>query len=165
MQWFKHDNAFRRTASIQHIQSELGEAGYARAVKLMEVFCSACPRKPFVARIEIKPPFTWRWLALELGCPEEEVVRTIEVFEKATLIEIPEKVQVQPRSGKQAEILRPAVITCSGLMEKQNGTICRTATRSGWKKKMPRCPKMAYSWPPLARRETIRERARRKSPD
>jgi hypothetical protein len=119
MLWFKHDNHYRSTAAIRHIESVLGEAGYARALKLLEIFCECCPRKPFVARIEIKPPYTWRWMAQELGCGTEvEAIRTIELFEDALLIQIPEKVIVQPRKKGQDEIRRPAVIECAGLMEK-----------------------------------------------
>jgi hypothetical protein len=117
MQWFKHQKDFRRTASIQYIESQLGEVGYARALKLIEIFCVACPRKPFVPRIEIKPPFDWHWLSLEMGCPETEVLRTIEVLATARFIEIPEKVIIQPRARGKEQITRPGVITCNAMLE------------------------------------------------
>jgi hypothetical protein len=120
MQWFKHNNDFRTSAAIRYIEAELGEAGYARAAKLLEIFCQTCPKKPFNPRIDLtKLPYNWRWLALEMGCPNEaEAVRTIDVFEKAMLIQIPEKVVIQPRKKGQDEILGAAVITCDALMEK-----------------------------------------------
>jgi len=118
MQWFKHSKNFRSTAAMRYIEAALGEAGYARALKLLEIFCETCPRKPFTPRIEIKPPFTWRWLALEMGCTEDEAVRTIEILGEANFIEIPEKVIIQ-RSGKgKPEIRRPSVITCDAMLEK-----------------------------------------------
>jgi hypothetical protein len=92
MQWFKHSKDFRNSPEIQFIESQLGEAGYARACKFLEIIATiAGKKKPFKPIITLDPPYTWRWLALSLGCVDtkdglpdiEGAVKTIELFEMA----------------------------------------------------------------------------------
>jgi hypothetical protein len=110
MQWFKHSKGFRNTAAIKYIEGELGDSGYARACKLLEVISEINTKKPFDPRLIIEPPYTYRWLAIELGCMDEdqagnrfpdeaETVKTLWVFERAGLIQILE--------GRQFFLRRP----------------------------------------------------------
>jgi hypothetical protein len=122
MQWFKHSKDFRNSAEIKFLEGELGEAGYARFCKLLEVIATvAGKKKPFKPQIRMESPYTWQWMAMELGVmaeteyygtvpDEREAARTIGLFEKAGLVSIEETAEYVRKSavpGKQEVEVRP----------------------------------------------------------
>jgi hypothetical protein len=89
MRWFKHGSNFRSSPAMFHIQRELGDSGFARAVKLIEIMTEKSGSGVnFNPRLELFAPTDEKWLAFELGCPLEELNETLEIFEQATFIEL-----------------------------------------------------------------------------
>src|SRR5258708_3154072 len=135
MQWFKHLKDFRNSAEIKYIEDELGDSGYARACKLLEIIATvAGKKKPFEARLVIEPPYTYRWLALELRCfympddnggndkvpCEAEVVNTFRVFAEAGFISIDQEAEFSFRKYEHAGPVvkvetRPYQISVGGM--------------------------------------------------
>jgi len=140
MQWFKHSKDFRNSAAIKLLERKHGAAGYAYALKFMEVIAEiAGKRKPFEPTLTLSPPYDWRWLAIELGCyyvdeetgqndlrcPSEELaVEVIRDFELAGFVSIEQECEYHIRKydaakgGAHVETeLRPQVITIKGMKQ------------------------------------------------
>lgn len=140
MQWFKHAKDFRHSASVKWLEHKYGAAGYAYALKFMEVIAEvAGKRKPFEPTLTLDPPYDWRWLAIELGCyyvdentgqndlrlPSEELaVEVIYAFEQAGFASIVETCDWTTRHYKSAvegfvteTHKRPYVISVRGMKQ------------------------------------------------
>jgi hypothetical protein len=136
MQWFKHSKDFRNRPEIQYIEDQLGDAGYARACKFLEIVATvAGKKKPFEPTLVIEPPYSYRWLAMELNCffkddhadaddrnapCEPEVVNTFRVFEKAGFIDVIQEADYTGKrwvEGEKKDVTeqRPYVITVGGM--------------------------------------------------
>lgn len=89
MRWFKHFNDARRNPKILAIERELGEAGYARAVKLLEIIASVGGTgSEFNPEIRLKDVTTSEeWLAAELNIPRPKLSQTCAVFSRVGLID------------------------------------------------------------------------------
>lgn len=98
--WFKHFNQFRLDVQIFEIETALGEAGYARALKLMEFVCATKPDLcGFAAEMELEPDrdAALRKIARHIGrpghpLPQHELDKTLKVFRDAGFIELEETV-------------------------------------------------------------------------
>jgi hypothetical protein len=88
MRWYKHLNDLRRRPELLAIERELGEAGYARAIKLLEIVCQyGGTGSEFKPELHLKrQPFSEAWLASELGISGPELAQTMPVFSRAGLI-------------------------------------------------------------------------------
>jgi hypothetical protein len=89
MRWFKHFNDARRNPKLRAIERELGEAGYARAMKLLEIVAQVGGTgASFRPEIRLRKPTTSEaWLADELGIPYPKLSQTLTVFSRVGLIE------------------------------------------------------------------------------
>jgi hypothetical protein len=80
MQWFKHLSSLRRDPKIWAIEKKLGEAGYARAVKLLEIVAEH-------GEINLRSLTSIDWLADELRISAKNATQTLEVFADVGLID------------------------------------------------------------------------------
>ena len=82
MRWFKHFTDLRRDPAIRKVERKLGEAGYARAVKVSELIAQhGGSGAQFVPRIDLNDPATdMEWLSDELGIKTKEAERTVKVL-------------------------------------------------------------------------------------
>jgi hypothetical protein len=89
LRWFKHFTDARHNPKLRRIEDELGEAGYARACKLLEIVGErGGSGEKFNPRIDLKSsPTDLRWLACELKIPEEEARTTLNLFASVRLID------------------------------------------------------------------------------
>lgn len=88
MLWFKHFSNFRNRPVMRNIIRELGEVGYARAVRLIETACDVGGSGVMWngGIIALQPPTDTLWLAEELGMPADELESTLDVFARAGFI-------------------------------------------------------------------------------
>ena len=89
MKWFEHDSSLRNTPMMQGIRYELGEAGYSRAMILLEVLAeNGGLTTDFRPVLELgRPQSDFNFWAREFGgIPVEEVERTLTTFQKFDLI-------------------------------------------------------------------------------
>jgi hypothetical protein len=88
MQWFKHEVAARSNPKIHAIEKKFGEAGYARAFKLLEIVAERGGKAgEFAPRIDLKSSYTGLdWLADELGISSEVAEVTLEFFASVQFI-------------------------------------------------------------------------------
>jgi hypothetical protein len=89
MKWFQHDGGLRNTPMMQGIRYELGEAGYSRAMILLEVLAEngglATDFRPVLGLD--KPQSDLNFWAREFGgIAVEEVEKTLATFVKFELI-------------------------------------------------------------------------------
>lgn len=140
MQWFKHSKDFRNTPAIKLMERMYGAAGYAYALKLLELIADvAGRRKPFNPTLKLEPPFDWPWLAMELGIFDKDehghddvrfpsvagAVEVIRALEQARFVEIEQtgkwyykKRNHKPPFDEQTiEEERPLVITVRGMKQ------------------------------------------------
>jgi len=89
MQWFKHYNDARTNPKFRAIEKQLGEAGYARAFKLLEIVAQRGGKADkFAPLLDLKNAYTSiDWLADELRISVEEAERTLDVFASVRLID------------------------------------------------------------------------------
>ncbi len=101
MRWFKHFSDDRRDPKLLAIERALGEAGYARAMKLRETITQVGGSGPdFKPEINLRSPNTGKdWLAEELRISVRDLEKTLKVFGAVEFIE--------PRSLKRG-IIRDA---------------------------------------------------------
>ena len=98
MLWFKHWHNLRNSPAMKQIQRQLGDPGFAAAIRLLEVMTHRCGSgASFNPVLTLAPPTSKRWLGEEIITPVDEgygdIVRdkTIEeyldVFNTAGLIQ------------------------------------------------------------------------------
>jgi hypothetical protein len=89
MRWFKHYADARLNPKLKHVQKQLGEAGYARAFKLLEVIAQRGGKADnFCPEVNLGKACTdLAWLAEELGIVPAEARKTLKVFAQSGLIE------------------------------------------------------------------------------
>src|SRR5216684_2717793 len=82
MRWFKHFNDTRNNPKFRAIEKKLGEAGYARALKLFEIVAErGGTGKEFRPVIDLrKPPTDLDWLAEEWKISNEDTIKTLNLF-------------------------------------------------------------------------------------
>jgi hypothetical protein len=82
MRWFKHLSDARNNPKLKRIEKKLGEAGYARAFKLLEVVAErGGTGGGFQPRIGLKDSHTdLEWLADEWGITAREAKKTLDLF-------------------------------------------------------------------------------------
>jgi hypothetical protein len=88
MRWFKHYTNARGNPKLRAIEKKLGEAGYARAFKLLEVVGERGGKaEDFTPRIDLKSLHTGLdWLADELRISSEAMETTLELFSSVQFI-------------------------------------------------------------------------------
>lgn len=106
MLWFQHHSNLRHSPKLRAIELKLGEAGYARAVKLMELIAEFNGRpEAFQPTIDLKSPTTnLVYLAGEWGTTAAKAKSTLELFANVgfidtakwqdTVIHIPEMMEL-----------------------------------------------------------------------
>lgn len=89
MRWFKHFSDTRRNPKVCAIERGLGEAGYARAIKLLEVVAQACGAgDKFKPRLDLRKAITNEtWLAEELGVEVKTLEETLKNFSAVGFID------------------------------------------------------------------------------
>lgn len=89
MRWFKHFADTRRNPKVRAIERGLGEAGYARAIKLLEVVAQNCGAgEKFKPRLDLRKPITNEtWLAEELGVEVKALEETLKIFSAVGFID------------------------------------------------------------------------------
>jgi hypothetical protein len=89
MLWFSHRNDLRRNPAVLRVEQRLGEAGYARWSKLLEVVSQFGGNGPgFEPRLDLRGPATDEgWLANELGISTCNLRKTLRVFSEVGLID------------------------------------------------------------------------------
>ena len=89
MQWFKHEVAARSNPKIFAIEKKFGEAGYARAFKLLEIVAERGGKAgEFAPRIDLRSSYTGLdWLADELKISSEVAEVTLEFFASVKFID------------------------------------------------------------------------------
>jgi len=82
MQWFKHFNDARHNPKFRVIEKQLGEAGYARAFKLLEIVAQQGGKADrFSPRLDLRNVLTnFDWLAEELRISATDARATLETF-------------------------------------------------------------------------------------
>ena len=105
MRWFKHLSDGRANPKLLRIQRVLGEAGYARAFKLLEILAQRGGSGPdFRPQLNLNDPAAdLQWLAGELGISPREARRTLDTFARVGFIE--------PDSWKKHIVFMPAMLT------------------------------------------------------
>lgn len=88
MKWFKHFSDARRNPKLRAMEREMGEAGYARAMKLYEIVAQiGGSGADFDPRIDLGKPTTNRdWLADEMGIDVQALDTTLHEMSKVGLI-------------------------------------------------------------------------------
>jgi hypothetical protein len=89
MQWFKHPNDFRNDPRLRAIEKKIGEAGYARVLKLFEIVAERGGKADrFSPVLDLNSVCTdLDWLADELRISKEELQQTLETFAAVDLID------------------------------------------------------------------------------
>jgi hypothetical protein len=106
MLWFKHSHDLRNSPAMKQIQRKLGDAGFAAAIRLIEVmtYRSGVASK-FNPVLTLAPPTSELWLAQEILTydeadsdfnPIDNVIHLINEFALAGLIEIESKDGTRP---------------------------------------------------------------------
>jgi hypothetical protein len=73
MLWFKHWHNLRSSPAMKQIQRQLGDAGFAAAIRLLEVMTQRCGSgEKFNPVLTLMPPTTKRWLGEEIITPTDE---------------------------------------------------------------------------------------------
>lgn len=82
MQWFKHPNNFRNEPKLRAIEKALGEAGYARALKLFEIIAEqGSVAGKFSPSINLTASHTdIEWLAAALHISVDDLQKTLNTF-------------------------------------------------------------------------------------
>ena len=104
MRWFKHFSDSRTTPQLRKIEKKLGEAGYARAFKLMELVAQYCGiATDFSPTIITKnSTIDVEFLAEEFGVSKAEARKTLQVFAEVSFID--------PERWKEEVIHIPAML-------------------------------------------------------
>ena len=89
MRWFKHFTDARHNPKFRAIEKKLGEAGYARACKLLEIIGErGGSGKEFTPRLDLNEPhLDLGWLADELGIDRRSAKFTLGAFAKCKFID------------------------------------------------------------------------------
>jgi hypothetical protein len=89
MQWFRHPSNFRNDPKLRAIEKTLGEAGYARAIKLFEIVAEYGSKSgKFSPAFNLTATCTdITWLAAELRISVEDTQTTLETFAAVELID------------------------------------------------------------------------------
>lgn len=89
MLWFKHFSDSRRNPKLLRVEKRLGESGYARFFKLLEIVGERGGKGvDFRPEINLNGAATdIEWLATEWGIKPSEVRSTLELFSKVGLID------------------------------------------------------------------------------
>jgi hypothetical protein len=89
MRWMKHYTDARHNPKFRAIERKLGEAGYARAFKLLEIIGGRNgPGEDFVPRLDLNVPHTdLGWLADELEIDRRSAKLTLAHFAKCRFID------------------------------------------------------------------------------
>jgi hypothetical protein len=89
MRSFKHPNDLRTDPKFRAIEKKLGEAGYARALKLFEVAADKGSKAgKFVPALDLKAAYTdIDWLAAELRISVDDLKGTLDAFATVELID------------------------------------------------------------------------------
>lgn len=89
MLWFRHFNDARRNPKFRAIERKLGESGYARAFKLLEIVSErGGTGKDFAPRLDLNLPHTdLRFLADELEIRRRSAKITLEHFARCKFID------------------------------------------------------------------------------
>jgi len=98
MLWFKHWHNLRNSPAMKQIQRELGDPGFAAAIRLLELMTQRCGSgATFNPVLTLGPPTTKRWLGEEIITPTDEgygdfvdaktTEKYLDVFNTAGLIE------------------------------------------------------------------------------
>jgi hypothetical protein len=82
--WFRHESDFRNTASAKFIYRKLGDSGFARTIRLMEVMCAVSEANEH--SLHLMAPHDMGWLAEELACSVEDLQHTLELFAETGFI-------------------------------------------------------------------------------
>src|SRR5262249_52932018 len=87
--WFKHFGDSRRNPKLLRVERKLGEAGYARFFKLLEVVAERGGKgRDFRPEINLNGAATdAEWLASELNIQTHAVRETLDLFAKVGLID------------------------------------------------------------------------------
>lgn len=73
MLWFKHDRNLRNSPSMKLIHRHLGDAGFAAAIRLLEVMTERSGSgTKFDPVLKLASPTTKKWLANEICTPDED---------------------------------------------------------------------------------------------
>ncbi len=89
MKWLKHFCDSRHNPKFRRIEKKLGEAGYARAWKLLEIVAErGGTGEKFSPRISLKRAHTdLEWLADELGIKPSDARKSLDLFASVSLID------------------------------------------------------------------------------
>ncbi|MGH9735975.1 MAG: hypothetical protein ACRD8A_15450 [Candidatus Acidiferrales bacterium] len=87
MRWFKHFNDMRRNPKLLAIEREVGEAGYARTVKLLEIVASLTETgDKFEIHLE-SATTNEEWLSQELNIKRVDLTKTCAVLARVNFID------------------------------------------------------------------------------
>jgi len=97
MLWFKHMHNLRNSPAMKQIQRQLGDPGFAAAIRLLEVMTQRCGSGAnFNSVLTLATPMTKRWLGEEIitpidegygaHVPEKTIEEFLDVFNTAGLI-------------------------------------------------------------------------------
>jgi hypothetical protein len=89
MRWFKHFSDARNNPKFRAIQKRLGEVGYARAFKILEIVAQRGGNgEAFAPRVNLNHPHTnLDWIADELGTDRRTARATLKVCAEVRLID------------------------------------------------------------------------------
>src|SRR5580693_9419692 len=89
MRWFKHFTDARHNPKFRAIEKKLGEAGYARACKLLEIIGErGGSGKEFTPRLDLNEPhLDLGWLADEMEIDRRSAKFTLAAFAKCKFID------------------------------------------------------------------------------
>lgn len=95
MRWFKHFSDARTTPQLRKIEKKLGEAGYARAFKLLELMAQLCGKADsFSPTLDLNGTgANLEYLAESLGISAKDARKTLRVFAEAGFIDSPKWAQ------------------------------------------------------------------------
>lgn len=89
MLWIKHFSDARRNPKLLHVERKLGEGGYARFFKLLEIIAERGGKGAnFRPEVDLTSTATdLEWLSSEIGVEEGVARETLDVFAKVGLID------------------------------------------------------------------------------
>jgi hypothetical protein len=88
MFWFQHTNNLRNDPKLRAIEKQLGEAGYARAIKLFEIVAERGGKADeFFPEFSLQNITDIDWLSQELGISRKKAEKTLEIFAEVGLID------------------------------------------------------------------------------
>jgi hypothetical protein len=113
MLWFKHSHDLRNSPAMKQIQRKLGDAGFAAAIRLIEVmtYRSGVASK-FNPVLTLAPPTGELWLAQEILTydesdpdfnPVDQVIHFINEFALAGLVQMDSKDGTRPVFSESAD--------------------------------------------------------------